>query len=200
MLLLLIGIVLLIIWVFCIIRKTDKHNRLLHEYITNEFGEKILLVAPKNVLFEHLRSQDTIKMNTSIKMPGENGEFNDYSQPYENEQLHLKKLDIKQINSQTESNNGTNSKLSDKTSSYYPKSPLGSFNKQYTLFSYNYQESKNTIINRQISTVLDFSPHDTLAPSGAEFSESYQISEEIEEIIPLLRKSKLLSSKKIKND
>jgi hypothetical protein len=179
-------------------RKTDKHNRLLHEYITNEYGEKILLVAPKNVLFEHLRSQDTFKMNTSIKMPGENDDHADI-QIYDNEQLQLNKINKQQINSYEKSNNETDPQLDEKANSYYPKSPLGSFNKQFSLFSYNYQESKNTITNRQMSTVMDFSPHETLAPSGTEFSESYQISEEIEEIIPLLKKSKLLSTKKIKN-
>lgn len=194
----LIGIILLVIWVCCIIKKTDKHNRLLHEYITNEYGEKILLVAPKNILFEHLRSQDTIKMNTSIKMPGENDNTYAEHPTDNNERIALQKLDKLKINSQI--NEIDEFQNYQKQISFYPKSPLDSFNQTYSLFSYNYQESKNHIINRQTSNVMDFSRHDTLAPSGTEFSESYEISkdEEIEEVIPFIKKSKLLSQKSLK--
>lgn len=68
-----IGIIIFVIYVLCFIKKVDKHNRLMHEFITTETGEKIMMIAPRKHVVSAVKSLNELKLPSTetIKMPGE---------------------------------------------------------------------------------------------------------------------------------
>ena len=86
-----VGIIAFVIYVLCFIKKVDKHNRLMHEFIVTESGERIMMIAPRKHVVSAIQSLNYLRLPSieTIAMPGEEEQQqdNEENHPYQINQI-----------------------------------------------------------------------------------------------------------------
>lgn len=80
-----VGIIAFVIYVLCFIKKVDKHNRLMHEFIVTESGERIMMIAPRKHVVSAIQSLNYLRLPSidTIAMPGEEQTDPNANDPYQ---------------------------------------------------------------------------------------------------------------------